>query len=74
LAVVLGAIHHSLREMGINLLPQILHNFWASNTETKPESIIGKGFNIFPLMGKTEYVINSKKKLKDKFLRQCSLQ
>ena len=65
--VVLGAIYTSLREMGHNFLPRIKDNFWASEGENP--SILGYGFNVYPLAPRIGSYRQAKSNLQRKFNR-----
>jgi len=66
--VVLGAVYFSLREMEYNFLPIIKDNFWME-TKNDYASILGRGFNIYPLIAKAMYINQAKKNLESKFIR-----
>jgi len=65
--VVLGAIYTSLREMGHNFLPRIKDNFWSSGGENP--SILGYGFNVYPLAPRYASYRQAKNNLQRKFNR-----
>jgi hypothetical protein len=69
--VVLGAIYYSLREMGHNSLPKIAGNFWKMSSD--PKTTFDYGFTVFPQLAKYDHIRDSKKRIKDKFVRQCSV-
>ncbi len=66
--VVLGAIQYSLKELGYNSLPRISKNFWKSDL-TSNATILGRGFDIFPKVTKSEIIRQNQEKLTQKFLR-----
>lgn len=65
--VVLGAIYMSLREMEHNFLPRIKGNFWSSGGENP--SILGYGFNVYPLAPRFGSYQRAKSNLQRKFNR-----
>lgn len=69
--IILGAICFSLREMGHNFLPVIKDNFWGMND--KPTEVFYKGFTIFPEVAKYQHIREAKRKIKEKFVRQCGI-
>lgn len=66
--IVLGAVYFSLREMGHNFLPILRNNFWTTGSNDF-DFILGRGFNIFPLLAKVNSFKVENQRLKDKFLR-----
>ncbi|MBP9842828.1 MAG: hypothetical protein KBC62_02370 [Candidatus Pacebacteria bacterium] len=65
--VVLGAIYMSLREMEHNFLPRIKNNFWSSEGENP--TILGYGFNVYPLAPRFGTYQRAKSNLQRKFNR-----
>ena len=66
--VILGAIGHSLKEMAApNLLPKLKDHFWAGEPGNIM-SILGRGFNTYPLLPQVPRLQEDLGALRDKFI------
>ncbi|MEI8130249.1 MAG: DUF3800 domain-containing protein [bacterium] len=70
--VVLGAIQYSMKEMAYNFLPIIKDNFWKSD-DTDLNTILGKGFNVYPKRTLSPSIKESTDRIKAKFRRLISV-
>jgi hypothetical protein len=66
--VILGAIAHSLKELSHNFLPIIRDNFWCKSSKDK-WSIMGRGFNTYPVNPRMDWLKLSLMNINSKFLR-----
>ena len=69
--VVMGAIQHSLKEYKNNFLPLIKDRFW-SEMRNGQSTIIGYGFNVYPISADTQWMQKMLERVKDKFIRRIS--
>lgn len=67
--VVLGAIQHSLKEYRNNFLPILKNKLWAKTTNGQ-STIIGYGFNVYPLHARTQWMQKMLERVKGKFSRR----
>jgi hypothetical protein len=67
--VIIGAIHHSLKEYKYNFLPYLKGNFW-SKTIQNITSINGYGFNVYPKKAKTISMQRMLERVVEKFNRR----
>jgi hypothetical protein len=67
--VILGSIFYSLREVGVNLIPQIKGNFLGY---PNINDIFSKGFIVLPKVPRYNYYLALKDEMKNKFIRRMS--